>query len=170
MSGTDVVAATQISTGTGGGRIATLGAVVGFCLSGLGAGTVCVVTGVIELPLSPAPKAAPAPKKKPAPKLTPGAEEVAEPRAEAPAPDRRHADADAARRAQAGQPRTDAATAIATTRATADPAPSRTRRPRRSPSQESAPPEFTFEQPAPTQSQPTTPAAAPATGGGEFAP
>ena len=71
LSGTDVVTATQVSTGTGGGRIATLGAIVGFCLSGLGAGTVCVVTGVIELPLSPAPKEAPAPRQKPEPKRTP---------------------------------------------------------------------------------------------------
>ncbi|HYI18335.1 MAG TPA: RNA polymerase sigma factor, partial [Solirubrobacteraceae bacterium] len=50
MSGTDLVAAAQIGAGTGGGRIATLGAVIGLCLSSLGAGTVCVVTGVLELP------------------------------------------------------------------------------------------------------------------------
>jgi hypothetical protein len=78
MSGTDVVAAAQISAGTGGGRIATLGAVIGFCLSGIGAGTVCVVTGVIEL--SPAPKTATAPKRKPAPTILP--EEKRPPRRE----------------------------------------------------------------------------------------
>ena len=41
----------------GGGRIATIGAIVGFCLSGLGAGTVCVVTGVIDNPFVPGPGA-----------------------------------------------------------------------------------------------------------------
>ena len=102
LSGTDVVAATQISAGTGGGRIATLGAVVGFCLSGLGAGTVCVVTGVVELPLSPAPK-----EVRPAEAGTEAharAEEVAEPRAEAPTSPRR--DQGAGARFVAGAART----------------------------------------------------------------
>ena len=74
----DVVTATQISAGTGGGRIATLGAVIGLCLSGLGAGTVCVVTGVIELPRSrrrrksaPATEKAAKPASTPEPKTAP---------------------------------------------------------------------------------------------------
>jgi hypothetical protein len=35
----------------GGGRAATIGAILGLCLSGIGAGTVCVVTGVLDGPL-----------------------------------------------------------------------------------------------------------------------
>lgn len=47
----DLAAGIHIAATSGGGRsIATLGAVLGLCLSGVGAGTVCVVTGVIEAP------------------------------------------------------------------------------------------------------------------------
>ena len=50
LSGTDVATSAQIAAGSGGGRVATIGAVIGLCLSGLGAGTVCVVTGVVQNP------------------------------------------------------------------------------------------------------------------------
>jgi hypothetical protein len=46
----DLTTGIQIAAGSGGGRVATLGAIVGFCLSGIGAGTVCVVTGVVPDP------------------------------------------------------------------------------------------------------------------------
>ena len=45
----DVTTGMQIALASGGGRIATVGAIVGLCLSGLGAGTVCVVRGVSPL-------------------------------------------------------------------------------------------------------------------------
>jgi hypothetical protein len=174
LSGTDVVTATQISTGTGGGRIATLGAVLGFCLSGLGAGTVCVVTGVIELPpLSPPPKSAPATKKasKPAstpePKKSPSREPkrpLAIAATPTPTPQPRVEKEPTGREPRREKRRERQPTATATDPAvaheTAEPLPV----------EESAPTEFTFEEPAPSQPQSTTPAAAPETGGGEFAP
>jgi RNA polymerase sigma factor (sigma-70 family) len=43
--------AVQMTAWCGGGRAATLGTILGLCLSGVGAGTVCVVTGVIENPI-----------------------------------------------------------------------------------------------------------------------
>ena len=52
LQGSDVATTAQIAAAnSGGGRIATIGAIVGLCLSGVGAGTVCVVSGVIENPL-----------------------------------------------------------------------------------------------------------------------
>jgi RNA polymerase sigma factor (sigma-70 family) len=47
----DVAAGIHAATATGGGRISTVAAIVAFCVSGLGAGAVCVVTGVVEDPL-----------------------------------------------------------------------------------------------------------------------
>ena len=46
----DLAAAIHIATATGGGRLATLGAIVGFCVSSIGAGALCVATGVVEAP------------------------------------------------------------------------------------------------------------------------
>jgi RNA polymerase sigma factor (sigma-70 family) len=43
--------AVQMTAWCGGGRVATLGTLVGLCLSGIGAGAVCVVTGVIRSPI-----------------------------------------------------------------------------------------------------------------------
>lgn len=51
FNSSDLAASIHIATTTGGGRISTLGAIVGLCLSGVGAGTVCLVTGVLDLPL-----------------------------------------------------------------------------------------------------------------------
>jgi RNA polymerase sigma factor (sigma-70 family) len=42
----DVTTGVQILAGSGAGRVAALGAVAGLCLSGIGAGTVCVVRGI----------------------------------------------------------------------------------------------------------------------------
>jgi RNA polymerase sigma factor (sigma-70 family) len=80
LQGSDVATSAQLAASAGGGgRIATVGAVVGLCLSGLGAGTVCVVSGVIDNPFAPerhervvvrpAPKSAdrPAPRRRPNP-------------------------------------------------------------------------------------------------------
>jgi RNA polymerase sigma factor (sigma-70 family) len=53
FSGSDAATSAQIAaTAGGGGRIATVGAVIGLCLSSVGAGTVCVVSGVIENPFA----------------------------------------------------------------------------------------------------------------------
>jgi hypothetical protein len=49
----DVAAGVHIATTTGGGRIATVGTIVGLCVSSLGAGAICVVTGVLHLDLDP---------------------------------------------------------------------------------------------------------------------
>jgi RNA polymerase sigma factor (sigma-70 family) len=46
----DLAASIHIAATSGGGRAATLGTILGLCLSGIGAGTVCVVTGVIHAP------------------------------------------------------------------------------------------------------------------------
>jgi RNA polymerase sigma factor (sigma-70 family) len=46
----DLAASIHIAATTGGGRAATIGTIVGLCLSGIGAGTVCVVTGVMHAP------------------------------------------------------------------------------------------------------------------------
>jgi RNA polymerase sigma factor (sigma-70 family) len=44
----DVSTGIQIAASSGSGRVAALGAIAGLCLSGVGAGTVCVVRGVID--------------------------------------------------------------------------------------------------------------------------
>jgi RNA polymerase sigma factor (sigma-70 family) len=46
----DVATALQIAASGGGGRLATVAAVLGLCLSGAGAATVCVVAGVVSVP------------------------------------------------------------------------------------------------------------------------
>ncbi len=47
----DVATGVHVATANGGGRIATIAAVLGFCLSGAGVGTVCVVSGLVPSPL-----------------------------------------------------------------------------------------------------------------------
>ena len=55
LQGSDVATTAQIAAAnSGGGRIATIGAIIGLCLSGVGAGTVCVVSGVVHNPFSTA--------------------------------------------------------------------------------------------------------------------
>ena len=51
LQASDVATGVQIAASGGGGRLATLGAVLGLCLSGAGIGAVCVVTGVVNDPL-----------------------------------------------------------------------------------------------------------------------
>ena len=47
----DVATGVQMAATAGGGRITTVAAVLGLCLSGAGIGAVCVVTGVVSDPL-----------------------------------------------------------------------------------------------------------------------
>ena len=46
----DAAAGAYIATSTGGGRIATIATIIGFCVSGAGAGALCVATGVVQAP------------------------------------------------------------------------------------------------------------------------
>ena len=55
----------------GGGRIATIGAIIGLCLSGVGAGTVCVVSGVVHNPFSARRLSGPSPTRDTRPSATP---------------------------------------------------------------------------------------------------
>ena len=166
LQGSDVATTAQVAAAnSGGGRIATIGAIIGLCLSGVGAGTACVVSGVVHNPFSTA---------------TPE-------RAES---DARHtAQRHATPRAT---PPPAATTVVATPQPTPTPKPKarpkakvRDRRSGNKPpsrsttptSHEQAPPaaapatatqDFAFEQAAPAAQPP--PAPAPATGGGEFTP
>ena len=47
---TDIAAGIHIATAGGGGRIATIATLIGFCVSGVGAGALCVATGVVHAP------------------------------------------------------------------------------------------------------------------------
>jgi hypothetical protein len=47
---TDAAAGAYIATSGGGGRIATIATLIGFCVGGAGAGALCVATGVVEAP------------------------------------------------------------------------------------------------------------------------
>jgi len=49
-NGSDVAAGIHIATAGGGGRISTIAALIGFCVSGAGAGALCVATGVVKAP------------------------------------------------------------------------------------------------------------------------
>jgi RNA polymerase sigma factor (sigma-70 family) len=46
----DAATGVYIATSGGGGRISTIAAIIGFCVSGAGAGALCVATGVVEAP------------------------------------------------------------------------------------------------------------------------
>ncbi len=48
----DLATGVHVASTSGGGRIATVAAVLGFCLSGAGVGTVCVITGLVPSPLN----------------------------------------------------------------------------------------------------------------------
>ena len=54
----DLATGVHVASTGGGGRIATVAAVLGLCLSGAGVGTVCVVTGLVPQPAAPAPRRA----------------------------------------------------------------------------------------------------------------
>ncbi len=47
---TDAAAGVYIATSSGGGRISTIATIIGFCVSGAGAGALCVATGIVEAP------------------------------------------------------------------------------------------------------------------------
>jgi RNA polymerase sigma factor (sigma-70 family) len=49
-SSSDVATGIHIATAGGGGRISTIAAIIGFCVSGAGAGALCVATGVVKAP------------------------------------------------------------------------------------------------------------------------
>ncbi len=163
LQGSDVATSAQIAAGAGGGRIASVGAVVGLCLSGFGAGTVCVLTGVVQnpFPLGDSQQAQVRPEPKPRAKSA----------AKAPPEPRRQP-----------QPPVPAATATPPAPApTADAAPDRkspaTNSPTRpatheqppaTPASSGATQDFTFEETAPAAT--SAPASAPSNGGGEFAP
>jgi len=157
LQGSDVATSAQLAAGAGGGgRIATIGAVVGLCLSGLGAGTVCLVTGVIDSPFTLKANERPVvardePKPKPERRPRP-----ARPLSVAPAPTARPEPRPVAiRRAPRREP-------------APRPAPRAHEQPPAAPAPAGATKDFAFEQEAPV-TQPV-PARAPANGGGEFAP
>jgi hypothetical protein len=70
----DAAAGAYIATSGGGGRLSTIAAIIGFCVSGAGAGALCVATGVVQTPkwILGEPDRAPAPgpvaKAKPKPR------------------------------------------------------------------------------------------------------
>jgi len=169
----DAAAGAYIATSTGGGRIATIATVIGFCVSGAGAGALCVATGVVQAPgwISGLADRAPAPR----------------PRADA-KPKR-------IPRGPAELSASSRATEVVVARATPTPSPAPRREPRKSspkpstsedPSQgtkpashESAPisqaaqgstSEFGAESGGSSSGSTSAPASAPATGGDEFSP
>ena len=166
LQGSDVATTAQVAAAnSGGGRIATIGAIISLCLSGVGAGTVCVVSGVVHNPFSTAtperaesdarhtaqrhamPRATPPPAATTVvatPQPTPTPKPKARPKAKV--RDRRSGN-----KRHRDQPRL---------RHTSRP------RPPRAPA--TATQDFAFEQAAPAAQPP--PAPAPATGGGEFTP
>ena len=161
LLGSDVATSAQLAAGAGGGgRVATIGAIIGFCLSGLGAGTVCVVSGIVDNPFSPPPAREPAePPRKPTRADTP----TRNPKRPTPVvvsatPTPTPAPADAAPRRRS--PQRQEQQRIATQRSHEQSVPA-------------APPagatkDFAFEQVAPAAAP--RPAPAPVTGGGEFTP
>ena len=152
----DVATSAQLAASAGGGgRAATIGAILGFCLSGIGAGTVCVVTGIVDSPFAPKPNHRVVEQREP--------ERVgAQPRRPRPVP------------TTTPSPGPQPAARTAAPRRTAPPAKQRKPKPRDHEQPAAAPPpvgstkDFAFEEAA-SAAQPV-PAQAPANGGGEFAP
>jgi RNA polymerase sigma factor (sigma-70 family) len=64
----DLATGVHVASTGGGGRIATVAAVLGLCLSGAGVGTVCVVTGLVQSPLLLLRDGPPAPREPQRPK------------------------------------------------------------------------------------------------------
>ena len=173
LNASDAATGIHVVTSSGGGRVSTLAAIVAFCLSGVTAGTVCVVTGLIPDPIDTVRPERPHAERRPdAPRERP-------------------------RRSEPEQPAPLLATEVTPVRPTPTPtpAPERSEPPDRRPARTSDPAQGTgpkshenapispaavtassasaggqetFTPEAP--SSPTEPAAAPATGGGEFTP
>jgi RNA polymerase sigma factor (sigma-70 family) len=163
----DVTTGIQIAAASGSGRVATLGAIVGLCLSGIGAGTVCVVTGIVSDPfdlLRPQPKVATVHRATPHASSPPSlAEELAPLRASpqatpTPPPERRAP----RHRRSTGRPGPQADPSQGTTPTSHQHAPI-------SPAPPAAPSEFAAAPAGGAGAQPS-PAAAPVTGGNEFGP
>ena len=164
-SSSDVATGIYVTSSSGGGRVATIATVIGFCVSSVGAGALCVATGVVHAPgWIFQREARPAP-----PKLSPP-ERVVAPRSAETKPARFVAP-------------TPTPTVIVK-RSRPSPSPKRSRSARQDPSQgrtpsshESAPiadasrsssPDFSFESAGAPQAP--NPDPAPPTGGSEFSP
>ena len=161
----DLATGVHVASASGGGRLATVAAVLGLCLSGAGVGTVCVVAGLVPSPLALIQDEPP---------------EVLKPRPPAPV-ERRAAPPAAVPKLIRATPATPAATLTADRRQTAKRRPaSASRDPSQGTtptSQENAPispapasstGQDTFTPEVPQAPSPAAPA--PATGGSEFAP
>jgi len=68
LQSNDVVVGVHVATNSGGARIASLAALIGVCLSGVGAGTYCVATALLPEPKPPLRAEAPKRAHKPTPK------------------------------------------------------------------------------------------------------
>ena len=168
----DAAAGAYIATSTGGGRITTIATIIGFCVSGAGAGALCVATGVVQAPgwildgsdRAPAPRAA-AKVKPREPKSRGPAELTASSRATevvatpTPVPTPRPV----RRKPRPSRPTATQDPSQGTTPTSHENAPI-------SPAPQAATAEFGPESGGTTSPGSTAPASAPATGGGEFLP
>ena len=160
----DLATGVHVASTGGGGRIATVAAVLGLCLSGAGVGTVCVVTGLVQSPfplLHDEPPAPREPRRSPPPKpraATPIATPALIRATPTPAPKRQPVEQRRAKRRRTTPSR--------------DPSQERTPTSHEStpitPAGTSSTGQDTFTPEAQPASQPPTPA--PAAGGSEFAP
>jgi RNA polymerase sigma factor (sigma-70 family) len=160
----DLATGVHVASTGGGGRIATVAAVLGLCLSGAGVGTVCVVTGLVQSPfplLRDEPPAPREPRRPPPPKPS-AAAPIATPAliraTPTPAPTRWPVEQRPARRKRT-TPRRDPSQARTPTSHESTPI---------TPAATSSTGQDTFTPEAQPAAQPPTPA--PATGGSEFAP
>ena len=150
LQSSDVALGVHAAASSGGGRVASIAALIGVCVSGVGAGTYCVATALL-----PDPKPAIRAEAKPSAKRKAAATERAAKRLPSPAsravtPTPRPAPTRAPRRVRAKH-----VAAASHTQAPISPAQAGTQ-------------DFSFEQSA--APGPVTPAAAPSTGGSEFEP
>jgi hypothetical protein len=144
LQSSDLIVGIQAS-GAGGGRTASIAAILGFCLSGVGVGTYCVITALTPEP-KPIVRAENAPKRTTVerPKLARVHTQQASTVTRTPARRAKQSSSNSVARAPKSHEQTPTS-----------PAPAGAK-------------EFSFEQSVP--SGPLEPAAAPATGGGEFGP
>ncbi len=150
LQSSDVALGMHTAASGGGGRVASVAALIGICVSGVGAGTYCVATALL-----PDPKPAVRSEAKPAAKRKGEARDAKLVRLPNPA-------------ARAATPTTTPAPARRTRSAHANkPKPKPHEQPPISPAAAGTQ-DFSFEQAA--DPGPVTPAAAPSTGGGEFEP
>ena len=150
LQSNDVVLGVHTAASSGGGRVASIAALIGVCVSGVGAGTYCVATALLPDP-KPAirAEAKPSAKRKAAAAAERAAKRLPSPASQAVTPTPTPAPTRAPRRV-----RTKPASA-SHTQAPISPAQAGTQ-------------DFSFEQSA--APGPVTPAAAPSTGGSEFEP